>query len=79
MSRPPPLDQWRDDLTAKYGAEVVDYLENGPDVPWPCRDTMDGRRWCRVHDAPWPSGHPTIVGCEIWIAARLRAEEPHDA
>lgn len=65
---------WRAELAAKYGEAIVADMEaHGTDVPWPCRDTMDGRRWCRIHDAAWPSWQVPPQGCEAWVA---REETP---
>ena len=69
-----PKEEWRRDLVSKYGEEIVAEMEV-TDVPWPCRDTMDGRHWCRVHDAPWPSFQMPQIGCEVW-AARDKPDEP---
>lgn len=76
-ARDKAVSEWRTDLVATHGEAIVVEMEK-TDVPWDCRDTMDGRHWCRVHDASWPSF--TGTGCTAWV--RLREQAPqswHDA
>lgn len=63
---------WRQELVAKYGEAVVADIERSvPPNPFGCKDTMDGRHWCRTHDAFWPSF--SGQACE---AAKASIDEP---
>jgi len=74
-----PEDEWRADLVSKYGEAVVKDIEQdaAASVPWDCRDTMDGRHWCRVHNASWPSF--TGTGCSEALNLSRLSEEATDA
>jgi hypothetical protein len=50
------MKEERDRLVALYGAAIVEEIESWVTPnPAGCKDSMDGRRWCRVHDASWPT------------------------
>lgn len=65
------MKQWRAELVDKYGDGIVRAIESDAmeGVEWPCLDTMDGRQWCRIHDAPWPNWQPQPRGCDAWSAS----------
>ena len=70
-----PKAQWRQELVNRYGEDAVRLVEGPPPEPDQCLDTMDGRHWCRTHDASWPflSG-PRCAGGLEQDAAKLRGE-----
>jgi len=55
MSEEGAAQLWRQELIDKYGEAIIEKIEADVRNPFGCKDTMDGRHWCRTHDASCPA------------------------